>query len=81
MAIISRSVTWTMHTDIDSALAWIQKAVGQTDFAVTHADAGAINIEVPRAMLKNRWGAKINGVVTRRSPGHRRAVDSGRVGR
>lgn len=64
MATISRSVSWTMHSDIDAALAWIHKAVGQTDFAVTHADAGAINIDVPRAMLKNRWGAKINGVVT-----------------
>lgn len=39
-------------------------AVKKTDFAVTSASAETITIDVPRAMMKNRWAAKISGTLT-----------------
>lgn len=68
MATISRSVSWTLQCDIVTAVENIQNAVSKTDFSVIHADSNTITIDVPRAMLKNRWAAKINGELSDISP-------------
>jgi hypothetical protein len=68
MATISRTVSWTLLADVDEALAHVQQAVGQTDFEVTHTDRRSVTVDVPRAIMKNRWAAKIQGDVTA-SPG------------
>lgn len=69
MATISRTVGWTLRADLDEALAKVQEAVRQTDFDVVHSDGQSIDIDVPRAIMKNRWAAKIHGVVTGSSNG------------
>lgn len=69
MATIARTVSWTLLSDIDTALAWIQDAVTKTDFSVTSVEAEKIVIDVPRAMMKNRWAAKINGAVSQTPQG------------
>lgn len=64
MATISRTVSWTLLAGADEARARVQEAVGQTDFNLIHADGQSIDIDVPRAIMKNRWAAKIHGDIT-----------------
>lgn len=64
MATISRTVNWTLLTNPDEVLARIRYAVDQTDFEITGMDVRTIQIDVPRAIRKNRWAAKINGSVS-----------------
>ena len=68
MATISRSVSWTLQTNLVEAVDRIHEAVGHTDFLASQPDSENIDIEVPRSMMKNRWAAKIHGDV-RESPG------------
>ncbi|MEO9246811.1 PH domain-containing protein [Citricoccus nitrophenolicus] len=69
MATISRTVSWTLLTNTDDALARVQQAVAQTDFQIARLDRAGIDIDVPRAIIKNRWGAKVHGDVTESAEG------------
>ncbi|WP_170152013.1 PH domain-containing protein [Subtercola boreus] len=66
MATIRRSIYWTVLTSAGDPTALITKAVSTTDFTVTSSTPTSIVIEVPRAMIKNRWAATIQGTL---SPG------------
>ncbi len=64
MATIIRTVHWTILPGAGDPVALITEAVSKTDFAVTSASPETITIDVPRAMMKNRWAAKIIGALT-----------------
>lgn len=63
MATIIRTVYWTVLPDAGAPVPLVVEAVKQTDFVVTSASDDTITIDVPRAMLKNRWAAKITGTL------------------
>lgn len=63
MATISRSVSWTLLTNVNDAFDRLHEAIKQTDFSANQPDGENINIEVPRSIMKNRWAAKIHGDV------------------
>lgn len=66
MATILRTVHWTVLSGAGDPIALVTKAVEKTDFKIISSSPDAIVIDVPRAMLKNRWGATISGSM---SPG------------
>lgn len=68
MATILRTVHWTVLADAGDPVAVITQAVAATDFAVVSTTPSSIVIDVPRAMIKNRWAATITGTLT---PGER----------
>lgn len=61
---ISRTVHWTLLADVEKALAAISDAVAKAKFKLESQTPGHIEIDVPRAILLDRWAAKINGAVT-----------------
>jgi hypothetical protein len=61
MATIIRTVHWTVLPRVGDPVALIVDAVKKTDFTVTSASPEAITIDVPRAIMKNRWAASIRG--------------------
>lgn len=67
MATILRTVHWTVLPQAGDPIALLQAAVEPTDFSVTSSTPTSIVVDVPRAMLKNRWAATITGVL---SPGN-----------
>lgn len=69
MATILRTVHWTVLSGAGDPSTLVTKATEQTDFNVTSASPNSIVIDVPRAMLKNRWGATITGTLSRGSKG------------
>lgn len=64
MATIIRTVHWTVLPSAGDPVALVTEAVSKTDFTVTSARSETITIDVPRAMMKNRWAAKITGALT-----------------
>ncbi|MGJ9406332.1 SHOCT domain-containing protein [Nesterenkonia aurantiaca] len=64
MATILRSVHWTVLTGSGDPIALVSDAVEKTDFRVVSSSPSSIVVEVPRAMLKNRWGATITGTLS-----------------
>lgn len=68
MATILRTVHWTVLADAGDPIALVTDAVKSTDFSVTSSSPTSMVIEVPRAMMKNRWGATVTGTV---SPGEK----------
>ncbi len=69
MATILRTVHWTVLRHAGDPIGLLRAAVEQTDFEVTSSTPTSIEIEVPRAILKNRWGAVIRGVLSPRPEG------------
>lgn len=61
MATILRTVHWTVLPDAGDPVVLLAEAVKGTEFAVTLSSPSSIVIDVPRAMMKNRWGATITG--------------------
>lgn len=68
MATILRTVHWTVLADAGDPVALITQAVAATDFTLTSTTPSSVVIDVPRAMIKNRWAATITGTL---SPGER----------
>jgi len=66
MATILRTVRWTVLAGSGDPIALVTEAVAKTDFAVASTSPTSIVIDVPRAIIKNRWGATITGTL---SPG------------
>lgn len=66
MATILRTVHWTVLAEAGDPIALVTEAVKPTEFSVTSTSPTSIVIDVPRAMMKNRWGATITGTL---SPG------------
>ncbi|WP_448058905.1 PH domain-containing protein [Cellulomonas hominis] len=64
MATILRTVHWTILRGAGDPIALVTEAVRTTDFRVTSAGPTSIVIDVPRAMIKNRWGATITGTLS-----------------
>lgn len=64
MATILRTVHWTVLAAAGDPIALVTKAVEPTDFSVTSSTPTSIVIDVPRAMMKNRWGATITGTIS-----------------
>jgi hypothetical protein len=69
MATILRSVHWTVLAHAGDPTTLLHAAVEPTDFRVTSSTPTSIVIEVPRAMMKNRWAATITGVLSPRNGG------------
>ena len=69
MATIIRTVHWTFLSSPEAALPLLGAAVEKTDFSVVSATSGSIVIDVPRAMMKNRWAATITGTITATATG------------
>jgi hypothetical protein len=69
MATILRTVHWTVLPGSGDPVSLVTAAVQKTDFNVTSSSSDSIVIDVPRAMLKNRWGATITGTLSRGSKG------------
>ena len=69
MPTILRTIHWTVLAGAGDPVALVTAAVEPTDFTVTSASPTSIVIDVPRAMLKNRWGATITGTLTPGSKG------------
>lgn len=61
MATIRRTVHWTVLADEATTLRLIGEAVEPTDFTVSRLGPDGIQIDVPRAIVKNRWAATITG--------------------
>lgn len=64
MATILRTVHWTVLPHAGDPITLLQAAVEQTDFSVTSSTPTSIVIDVPRAMMKNRWAATITGMLS-----------------
>lgn len=64
MPTILRTIHWTVLAGASDPVALVTAAVAPTDFSVTSASPTSIVIDVPRAVLKNRWGATITGTLS-----------------
>lgn len=69
MATILRTVHWTVLPHAGDPIALLQAAVETTDFSITSSTPTSVVIDVPRAMMKNRWGATITGALSPRDGG------------
>ena len=63
MATIARPVSWLLLSDVKTILARIQDAAARAGFSVSGVNAHNICLNVPRALVKNRGAAKINGAI------------------
>lgn len=61
---ISRTVQWTLLTDPKKALEALSVAVLKAKFKLESLTPDEIRIDVPRAILLDRWAAKIKGTIT-----------------
>jgi hypothetical protein len=61
MPTISRKVQWTVLAEAGDPLPLIRRAVEASGFDIVTLDDSSIVIEVPRAIIKNRWTASISG--------------------
>jgi hypothetical protein len=61
---ISRTVQWTLLTDHTTALEVLLPAVSKAKFTVLSLGPDEISIDVPRAILLDRWAAKIKGTIS-----------------
>lgn len=64
MATILRTVHWTVLPGAGDPIAFVTEAVAKTDFNVTSSSPESVVIDVPRAIIKNRWGATITGTLS-----------------
>ena len=69
MATILRTVHWTILPQAGDPTTLLRAAVEPTDFTVTASTPTSIVIDVPRAMMKNRWAATITGELAPRGDG------------
>ena len=69
VATIERTVSWLLLSDVKTVLIRVHDAAVRAGFSVPWADAHTMCIDVPRAMIKNRRAAKINGVISRTALG------------
>ncbi|WP_216699706.1 PH domain-containing protein [Arthrobacter sp. H5] len=63
MATISRTVQWTLLTDLKTALEVPPPAVQQAKFTVKSLSPNEIAVDVSQALFSNQWAAKINGAI------------------
>lgn len=59
-------VHWTVLPHAGDPIALLHAAVAGTDFSVASATPTSRVIDVPRAIMKNRWASTITGSLSRR---------------
>ncbi|MDQ0259519.1 SHOCT domain-containing protein [Sinomonas atrocyanea] len=64
MATISRTVQWTLLADIDTVLDLLPPAIEKATFKLASLSPEQVLVDVPRAILRDRWAAKITGKMT-----------------
>lgn len=61
---ITRTVQWTLLTDPKTALEALPPAIDKAKFKLESLTPSQILIDVPRALLLDRWAAKIQGTIS-----------------